>query len=277
METYAKLLAHVDDIGLLISEAERLLLETRTAEAREKANVLTRSGVVLLTGYLEGYIRDLLEEFIDCVNELEPSIARLPDALALAHIEGGVAGCRNSVGKVRELRHVAAGVKTVKLEAKSFSKTGGNPTVDTIESLFALVGVPGVIEVLTVKDFEQSTWMIESQVTATMISDIERLLFAYNGDKVQMRQGIVGVIDKKWVPKKKRRSVGYVYQIEQLLKKRNRIAHGEGREPITPLELKEFLDHVVQLAKGLAVMLDDNIAKISKADSADERDGLESK
>ncbi|WP_419144635.1 MAE_28990/MAE_18760 family HEPN-like nuclease [Burkholderia cenocepacia] len=45
--------------------------------------------------------------------------------------------------------------------------------------------------------------------------------------------------------------MGYVNEIEQLLKKRNRIAHGEGSEQITPIELTDFKKCVMKLASGL--------------------------
>ncbi len=271
MKTYDDFQINVKDVDVLVSEAEALLnplnppTPTEASDGRRKANVLTRSGIVLLTGYFEGYIRDVLAEFIATVNDLRPTIGALPDPLVMAHIEHGVSACRSSPTETKALRRTVAGTEVVRLEEKLFTKTGGNPTVDMFESLFASIGVPDAIDALTFKDFQIRTWFMQSQVTEEMNRKIDACLSSSPGDVIALRQRLVEVIDAKWTPKKKRRAVGYVHEIEQLLKKRNRIAHGEGREPITPLELSDLRDHVVKLAKGLAALLDAKLSAITRA------------
>ena len=69
-------------------------------------------------------------------------------------------------------------------------------------------------------------------------------------------------IESKWRPKRKRRDVGYVNQIQELLKRRNRIAHGEGYQQITPPELCAFVDSIERLSRGLSDARDSQLIAV---------------
>jgi hypothetical protein len=75
-------------------------------------------------------------------------------------------------------------------------------------------------------------------------------------------ESITTEIESKWRPKRKRRDVGYVNKIQELLQRRNRIAHGEGYQQITPAELCDFVDSVERLSRGLSEALDSQLIAV---------------
>ena len=70
-----------------------------------------------------------------------------------------------------------------------------------------------------------------------------------------MKEKIISLIEVKWSPKTTRREVGYVATIQELLKTRNRIAHGESNVIVTDVELSDFICNIRQLAKGIDELL----------------------
>lgn len=65
------------DVILIAAGAENELL-LKTKEGRLKGNAMTRAGIVLLCGYFEGYIRDIVTEFAHTVNDERVDINSLP-------------------------------------------------------------------------------------------------------------------------------------------------------------------------------------------------------
>ncbi len=130
--------------------------------------------------------------------------------------------------------------------------------MDTIESLFKSLGVPDVIDRLSILHFGvDSTFVKESQVNTNMRQKIQNVVAIHAPDNFsEVIDGVIQCIEEQWLPKKKRRKVGYIIQIEELLKKRNRIAHGEGYEQITPEELRQFVGHIGKLADGVQLEID---------------------
>lgn len=263
MQKYKDFLKNVEDVDRLVQLAGDHL-QGRTQDGRVAASVLTRSGIVLLSGYLEGYLRDVFTEFVESVNALGAPLDALPDAMMLAAVEHTASRCRTNPERLRELRRTVTGGHTQSLEPKLFAATGGNPTVDTIDGLFRAIGVPDVIETLTLQDFEMHTYFNESRVSQRLKQEIGLCLEGHSAPEVAggISERLLELIESNWPPRRRRRDVGYVHQIQELLKKRNRIAHGEAREPITPLDLSEFRDHVVKLAQGISVQLDARLALI---------------
>jgi hypothetical protein len=139
------------------------------------------------------------------------------------------------------------------LDRKRLSNTRGNPSVDTIEELFAGFGFDSVVDDLSIKDFQiESTYIEENQSTSIE----SKIASALGANQQGALQEVLRVVDEKWKPKKRRRDVGYVSAIQELLKQRNRIAHGEGREPVTPQELKDHCAVIRQFGAGLNQLID---------------------
>ena len=225
-----------------------------SAKARIQGNAMTRAGLVLLCGFLEGFIRDIAEEYVDFLNDEEIELKSFPDELFRSVILDIADGLRSrDANAVTGVRGYIENQQRPQLNKKRFSNTGGNPTVDTIEAIFLALGIPNVIDKLSIEHYlVESTYINESQVQPAMRDAISASLNQLNNNMSDAALSqIVALIESKWLPKKKRRKVGYVNEIEQLLKKRNRIAHGEGSEQVTSTELRKFAQCVGRLGEGL--------------------------
>ncbi len=257
-------LANLREIEIL-AEAARRALGLMTPDGRIEGNAITRSGLVLLCGYLEGFIRELLEEAVDELNESSLNIVKLPSALLYNVVEDQTESFRKT-RRADSFKVVPICRNEIppKFNKNKLSKTGGNPTVDTIEALFESFGVSDVIEILSIRDYTlTSTYITESQVSPNMRTQLLDLIEMKIGEQAPTAvEEIVAVIEQKWAARKKRRAVGYVNEINELLKRRNRIAHGESPEPVTPDELVLAKKMVEKLTTGLHDMIEEKIAAI---------------
>jgi hypothetical protein len=257
MECYKHFAESLEEITL-ISQGADAEIKKRTNEGRLLGNAITRAGLVLLCGYFEGYIRDVVEEFIDTINDNKKPINSLSPPLFCSILEQmpGI-DKKNEFNKLDTLKESIINNKHFKIKKEKFGKTSGNPTVDTIESIFSNIGIENVIDKLSIIDYGvESTFIVESQAEK-LRSKINGVLFDKEIADVNFTNEILEIIESQWAPKKKRRVVGYVSDIQELLKKRNRIAHGEGREIITPDDLNGYKDKVGKLSLGLNNLTDE--------------------
>ncbi len=255
------------DVLLLAAGAESELL-TMTSEGRQKGNAMTRAGLVLLCGYFEGYVRDLITEFIEILNDEKIDINLLPDSLfvtALEHLTS-ISNLQKKIPASAKLKESVRLGTSYKLDQKKLSNTGGNPTVDTIESIFSRIGIDAAIDKLSITDFGiASTYTLESQSEQLRLKISEEVSQNSENYNPILIDQILRVIDSKWTPSRKRRKIGYVHAIEELLRVRNLIAHGEGREPVPPSELLTHIENVEGIAKGLDTMVTDIIERLCPA------------
>lgn len=248
------------DVILIAAGAEIEIL-SRTKEGRLKGNAMTRAGIVLLCGYFEGYIRDIVSEFADTVNDEGVDVNSLPEPLFLSVLEN-ITSTSNIQKKLPALVKLRESIKTSRsyvIDKKRLSSTGGNPTVDTVEGIFARLGIENAIDALSIHDFGVgSTFVTESQAENLRTKLEEKISSHCQEHDADLIDHLISVIESKWAPSRKRRKVGYVHAIEELLRVRNLIAHGEGREPVLPSEL---LNHVEQV-EGMAVGLDKMVTAV---------------
>jgi hypothetical protein len=255
----------LDEIRL-IARTSQVNLDINTTDGRTLGNALARSGLVLLCGYFEGFLRDVVEEFIEKINDAGLPLRNLP--APIIHDQAEFIVNRSSElpdrSTIFELRDALKDGRTVRLNPKRYNKTGGNPTVDVIEKIFSRLGLFDIIDALSVRDFGlDSTYINETQVHHSMASGIRGILadHAVQDPDIAL-ESITTEIELKWRPKRKRRDVGYVNQIQELLKRRNRIAHGEGYQQITPSELCDFIDSIERLSRGLSDSLDSQLIAV---------------
>jgi hypothetical protein len=255
----------LDEIRL-IARTSQDNLDINTTDGRTLGNALARSGLVLLCGYFEGFLRDVVEEFIEKINDAGLPLRNLP--APIVHDQAEFIVNRSSElpdrSTIFELRDALKDGRTVRLNPKRYNKTGGNPTVDVIEKIFSRLGLFDIIDALSVRYFGlDSTYVNETQVHHSMASGIRGILadHAVQDPDIAL-ESITTEIELKWRPKRKRRDVGYVNQIQELLKRRNRIAHGEGYQQITPSELCGFIDSIERLSRGLSDSLDSQLIAV---------------
>lgn len=248
----------------MIAGAASEAIARATREGRTQGNAMTRAALVLLCGYLEGFVRDVAEEYVEILNELIVTSDAYPAPMFCALAKDMTESLNpKKDDTILLFREVFRGGKPIELNKKRFSRTGGNPTVETIEAIFGILGIPDVIDRLSIKHYSvDSTFIRESQITPQLRGDLHQALSTRGKLADGALDAIVSVIEKKWSPRLKRRKVGYVNEIEQLLKKRNRVAHGEGSEQITPQELIAFKQCVDNLANGLHDELQSLLGKV---------------
>lgn len=227
------------------------------APRRGAANTMTKAALILLTGYFEGFLKKLVEEFVGELNDLELPLTMVGDELLLSVLQHSITDNRNkTMPKALTLKACIVENNHYPLVQDAVGRTKGNPTVDTVEDIFLRLGIPEIIDKLSVKDYAlESTY-----TTISQSQQLHRYIeSAVNGDLTSC-QKILEIIDSKWAPRKQRRDVGYVGMIQELLKKRNRIAHGENwGEQVTPIELSEYSAHVIKLCKGIAEHLKEEL------------------
>lgn len=232
-------------------EIGTVLLSLEDAQVRRgTANAMTKSALVLLCGYFEGFLRNIVVEFVSVLNDCKLPITELSESILYCLFEDSVQGSRESVQEnVARIKDCLVGVNHFPFDSRVIGGTKGNPTVDMVESIFQKIGIADVIDRLSIQDFSiDSTYINSSQLDKSFLRKID---LAVGGDR-SISEGVVGVIEAKWGPKKKRRSVGYVGVIQELLKVRNRIAHGENfGEQVTPEDLLGHSNNVLRLCEGL--------------------------
>lgn len=261
MTSHADFMEGLDDITAICDKADEQI-ETGAPDAARLANATCRAGLVLLCGYFEGFVRSLVEEAIDEINDLRIDITRVPDPIFCV-VMTSVAESpeKKGVNAVSNLKVAIRRGNSHSIQSKSFSKMEGNPTVDRVERAFAYFGIENVLDGLSIQDFGvNSTFAMDSQV-----EPLRRQLSAYldAAGCSGLTDDVLGIFEAKWQAKRKRRDVGYVATIQQMLALRNRIAHGEGRPPITPTELREFCHALEKLSDGLNGIMREVLVKIT--------------
>lgn len=219
-----------------------------------KANAMTRSGLVLLCGYFEGYIREMCNEYVEILNDAQVKSSLIPKETLSEHFEECVdLHKKQRKDKFNQAIDSLLNDLFIPLNSKRLSATNANPTVDNIEKIFSKFGIDNILDKLSIVDFSlDNMYNIESQVTGELLNKIT-LLSNGNADLVLE---LVTAIEAKWTGKTKRRRVGYLIIIDRLLDKRNKIAHGEGYVFVTPEELLEMKSNIQNLCDGLVKELE---------------------
>lgn len=246
-----------NEIGAVLGEL------SDSSPRRAAANTMTKASLVLLCGYFEGFLKKIIEEFVGELNDLRLPLNKAGDDLLLSVIQHSIGDNRTkTIPKLLHLKGCIAQDKHYPFLQDAIGKTKGNPSVDMVESLFQNIGISEIIDKLSAKDYA-----LESTYTTTSQSQqLNNLIESAVDGNLTFQQKIIEIIDGKWAPKKQRRDVGYVGIIQELLKKRNRIAHGENwEEQVTPTELLGFNQDILRLCTGIAEHLNLELEEYKKA------------
>lgn len=256
----------LDEVDLLLKETRSALEEadnSKTAIEKSqhlsRANTFARSGVVLLCGHFEGFLKNLLTEFASEINDAKIQPEFVPASLLETVLDTILQRCSSgSETHRKKLQDLVSGKASIEMDGKVFSNTGGNPKVDVIDKMLNKIGIVDAIEELSQRDFGVTTRAKKSQVDLSFTSRIKSILSARSLDisyANQIETEIIQLIEDKWAPKLIRREVGYVATIQELLEKRNLIAHGEGYPKVTDVELERLINEIKSLALGLDQMI----------------------
>lgn len=220
---------------------------------RAAANTMTKAALVLLSGYFEGFLKKLIEEFVGELNDLKLPLNKAGDDLLLSVIQHSIGDNRSkTIPKMLHLKGCILQDAHYPFLQDAIGKTKGNPSVDMVEGLFQNLGIPEIIDKLSARDYALDS----TYTTVSQSQQLNKLIESAVDGNLAFHQKITEIIDGKWAPKKQRRDVGYVGIIQELLKKRNRIAHGENwEEQVTPTELLDFNKDILRLCSGIAEYL----------------------
>lgn len=158
MQAFAQFNEVLDEVNLLLKETRSALEDAsksqtavEKAEHLRRANTFARSGVVLLCGHFEGFLKNLLSEFASKINSAEVQPEFLPVSLLETVLETMLKRCSSGSERHRQqLQDLVAGKLSIEMDANAFSETGGNPKVDVIEKMLNRIGVTDAIEELVV-------------------------------------------------------------------------------------------------------------------------------
>jgi len=250
-------ISEANSIGLLADEILKnpiigtaIPILDQATNRRATANAMTKSALVLLCGYFEGYLKKIVQEFSDILNDIKAPIGQMSDPILLALMENSVQGDKNKcLPRVTKLKNSITTASHHPFDHKILGGTKGNPTVDVVESIFDRIGIKDVIDKLSIVDYAvESTYTQTSQIDKRLREKLESALSGHESTY----ESIAAIIEERWNPRQQRRPVGYVGVIQELLKTRNRIAHGENfGEQVTPAELFGYSQQLEKLCKGL--------------------------
>jgi hypothetical protein len=132
---------------------EKVALTLSTPEALkpsqlQSTNAVSCSIVVLLSGYFENYLKDVIKEYVEAINDLNTPLASIPIGMRMKHYSGGadalvIASRRDgklkSTSISQDLTRRLGSLDQPKyyLAWESFANTKSNPGKETIATLLA--------------------------------------------------------------------------------------------------------------------------------------------
>lgn len=266
----------LDDFEERMKEIEcliDLIPEKPSSQNVKQINTLCRASIVLLSSHLEGFLQDLMEEFIDEVNRVKIVFKDLPIKL---YIQNKFPNGKLTQNDLNNLEKIFTEIKilensnmSITLDKNKFDKTEGNPTADVINKLFKIIGIDNVLDILnkeilnldseeSYKNFfseEEKIYLNEALGMPSVLDNIERY-----------------IVKKRNLKNPKKRNVGYYNTINQLLKYRNNIAHGNINANISLQELIKLKDDIVILVTNLSKKVDERLKELENSSSTIEKE-----
>lgn len=231
-----------------------------TSENVEKINTLCRASIVLLSSHLEGFLQDLMEEFIDEVNQLEIGFSSLPVELYLQNTFPKGQVTQNNFDSltniVNEIKILEKNNVNISLDKSKFAKTDSNPTPDVINKLFKILGIESVLDILN----QEIKNLHTEETYKDFFTDSEKVeLNSLLGAPMLINRIEKYIVEKRNLKNQKKRNVGFYNTINQLLNFRNNIAHGNAGISISMQDLILLRDDIACLVESLSIKADERI------------------
>lgn len=111
-------------------------------------NAVSCSIIVLLSGYFESYLKDIIKEYIESINNLNKPLAAIPLSMQLKHYSGGAEALIWASKTDKKLKSTSISQDLTRrlgsldksryyLAWESFANTKSNPGTDTISTLLS--------------------------------------------------------------------------------------------------------------------------------------------
>lgn len=234
-----------------VAAAETIITEKKAENHIIVCNIICQSTRVALCGHFEGFIKNIANEYIDIINRRKICIDQIDEKILhcvlSSHTEryksSSSLGYAKLIEAIKESKHH-------KIDIRKYLKTDSNPSVSTIESIFNNIGFESIIIEACITDFGINPVQFESHYDNSFDRLVQRELSQFLLDPHAGKAKLIEIIDMKWTPKKKLREVGYIHIIQELLKSRNSIAHGDEsiETEVTPLDVKNDIENVKRIA-----------------------------
>ena len=127
-----------------------------SGEDREKENAIHRASIVMLCGHIEGYVEDVLEEFIDSIRSVGMISSNIPSALKVILCRPGLTLLNNGdynilVERIPQFikKYEALWWSTERINPEAFPEfikkdwQMGNPWPGTIDTYLKRIGIEG--------------------------------------------------------------------------------------------------------------------------------------
>jgi hypothetical protein len=189
--------------------------------------------IVLLTGYFEAFLKDLVRRFIEDLSTSGVAFVRLPDAIRHCHFEGG--------GRVLTIASVAA--------RHGRTTSFGNATrEDIVARLNSASGTTGSYQIL---------WEAFADTEANPGPDVVRGIAKNLGLKK-----FWPTVSSKSPDPARWSATALTSKLNDLIAKRNECAHTGRVSPIpTAPDVLDFTDMLEALGSGFVCALEDELAK----------------
>jgi len=192
--------------------------------------------VVLLTGYFEAFLKDLVRMFIDGLSRSGVTFGALPDSIRNGHFEGG--------GRVLTKASEAA--------RKGRTTPFGNPTrEDIVARLHSAMSPPGSYQIL---------WEAFADTEANPGPEVVKGM----AERLGLKNFWPTVSNKSGDPSRWA-ATALSSKLDDLISKRNECAHTGKVSPVpTASEILDYVDMLAALAKGFVGALDDQLKSHSQ-------------
>jgi len=261
MNNFAEFEKRMNEIDCLIG----LIPPKPNSENVEQINTLCRASIVLLSSHLEGFLQDMMEEFIDEVNHLSIGFQSLPVELYLQNNFPKGQIIQNNFNTLTqiftEVKILQASNSSIDLDKSKFSKTNGNPTPDIINKLFKILGIDNVLDIL---NHDIKNLNTEESYKSFFTEAEKRELISQLGCPIIINKIEQFIVLKRNLKNGKNRDVGFYNTINQLLNYRNNIAHGNVRINISVQELIGIKDDIYCLVENLYIKADERINSLKE-------------
>lgn len=257
---------NINALRTTVDAAEIILYNNDFSNNLSVCNIMCQSARVMLCGYFEGFIRDLAKEYIHELNRTQVKFEELNHGI-INNILKEKSRKYDSLpdGNFDDVISCIKDCSHINFNIDKYIKTESNPSVDNIERIFENLGFSKIIEEACLHDYGLTTYICESNFDLNMEKSVDRNLSMLTTDISKLKHELKMLIDKKWTPKTRRRPVAYVYVIQELLKSRNGIAHGDESvdSPTTPKELRDNIRDIERLSMFFKVKIEHRLSEYS--------------
>ncbi|WP_353941854.1 MAE_28990/MAE_18760 family HEPN-like nuclease [Streptomyces sp. HUAS MG91] len=203
---------------------------SRQSHNRDLVNAVNRSAMVMLVAHFEGFVKSALTELIDEISEAEPPTRRLPEGLLELHTRERIQEIFGTAGpdRIHKTRRLFSAYASLWDSDRTVNPRILSARVLTRQFTNARPEVlDSVFSILDVQD-----------VLATMDAHVNQAIMDRGDSATRVKVSV---------------------KLEEIVNRRNKIAHGDKSEKPTRFEVEGHLSFLKDVAECLAQVLQQTI------------------